>query len=198
MRWVARLAHRLKHGEVGAPFGQAAHEIQNRVDDAPGQVAAQRADEHRAQIAAARLGDAQRAGEGEHHNQPEQHLRHTINRFQLSLARSGKADHGLDRRPLPLAVEHAHLVLVVPRAGHRGGRKTCTSIRVMSAGVRGTCNAPSESVSCAPVRGAHQRHEAGPLRKHPGNGQLRGRLRAPRRGCASESTNPGSLRGCRR
>ena len=34
----------------------------------------ERADEHRADFGPARLGDAERAGEREHHDQPEEHL----------------------------------------------------------------------------------------------------------------------------
>ena len=53
----------LAHGQVGhealALFGEAAHQIQHRIDDAPGHVAPERADEHRANIIAAGLGDAE-------------------------------------------------------------------------------------------------------------------------------------------
>ena len=53
----------LAHGQVGhealALVGEAAHQIQHRIDDAPGHVAPERADEHRANIIAAGLGDAQ-------------------------------------------------------------------------------------------------------------------------------------------
>ena len=41
---------------------------------APGKVASQRADQHRANVLATHFRDARRAGESEHHDQPEQNL----------------------------------------------------------------------------------------------------------------------------
>ena len=79
----------LAHGQVGhealALFGKAAHQIQHRVDDAPGQVAAERADEHRANIVAAGLGDAEGAGEREDHDQPEEDFGDALDRVQHAL-----------------------------------------------------------------------------------------------------------------
>ena len=66
-------------------LGGASHQIQNRVDDAPGQVASQRADEHHAHVVAPRLGDAERAGVRQHHYQPEQHFRRAIDRIERVL-----------------------------------------------------------------------------------------------------------------
>ena len=82
-----------------ALLGQAAHEIQHAVNDAPGQIAAQRADEHRADFVAARLGDAERAGEGEDHDQAEEHLGDAVVRFEHALGGfDGFVGHGVVSR----------------------------------------------------------------------------------------------------
>ena len=82
---IGGLAHGPEGHEAAALLGQAAHQIQDAVDDAPGQVAAQRADEHRADIVAAGLGDAERAGEGEDHDQPEEHFGDALDRVEHAL-----------------------------------------------------------------------------------------------------------------
>ena len=68
---AARTARR---SQAAALLGQAAHQVQHAVDDAPGEVAAECADEHRADVLPPGLRDAERSGEGQHHDQAEQHL----------------------------------------------------------------------------------------------------------------------------
>ena len=94
---IPGLANGPERRQVAALFGAATHDIEDGVDDAPRQVASERADEHRAHVVAARLGDAERAGEGEHHDQPEQHLRHPVDGLEHAHGRQG-ADHR--HRPL--------------------------------------------------------------------------------------------------
>ncbi len=84
MERVGGLTHRVERVEPAALLGESAHQVQQRVDDPPGDVAAERADQHGADILAAGLGDAQRAGEREDHDQPEQHLGHPIDRIEES------------------------------------------------------------------------------------------------------------------
>ena len=81
-------AHGQVRHEVLALAGEAAHQIQHRIDDPPGHVAPERADEHGANIIAAGVGDAQRPGEREDHDQSEEDFRDAINRVQDSLRRS--------------------------------------------------------------------------------------------------------------
>ncbi len=82
----AACAHRLEGDESSSFFGEAAHQIQHRIDDAPGDVAPERADQHRAHIFAAGLGDAERAGERQDHDQSEEHFGDAIDRVEDSLA----------------------------------------------------------------------------------------------------------------
>ena len=82
---IAGLAHGPEGRETPLLLGQAAHEIEDRVDEAPGQVAAQGAHEHGANVLAARPDDAQRAREGEDHDQPEQHLGQAVDRVERAL-----------------------------------------------------------------------------------------------------------------
>ena len=79
-------AHGPEDRQVAPLLGQAAHEIEDPVDDAPGQVAAERADEHRADVLAPGLGHAQRTGEGQDHDQAEEHLGDALARFEHALA----------------------------------------------------------------------------------------------------------------
>ena len=79
------LAHGPQRADAAPLFAQAAHEIQDAVNDAPGQVAAERADEHGADIVAARLGDTERAGEGEDHDQAKEHFGDALVRFEHAL-----------------------------------------------------------------------------------------------------------------
>src|SRR4029077_14260927 len=71
---VANAAHRSEGIVFAATRGKAVHEIHNGINDDPGEVAAQRPDEHFAHIRLARTAHAQRAGEREHHDYPAQHL----------------------------------------------------------------------------------------------------------------------------
>ena len=89
-------AHRVQRDEAAALFGEAAHQVQHRVDDAPGDVAPERADQHGADIFAAGLGDAERAGEREDHDQPEEHLGNAVDRIEQSLR--GFGAHATFRR----------------------------------------------------------------------------------------------------
>ena len=68
-------------------FGQTAHQVENRVDDAPGKIAAEGADQHRANLGPVRLRRAERAREREHHDQPEEHLGDPLHRVEERLPR---------------------------------------------------------------------------------------------------------------
>ena len=59
------------------------YEVKHAVNNAPCQIATERADEHRVNIIAPRPGNTERAGESEDHDQPKQELRDAINRVNL-------------------------------------------------------------------------------------------------------------------
>ena len=79
--WIGRFAHGAKRYQSLPLFCQTTHQIQDSVNDSPGQIASQRANEHRAHIIAPRLGHAERAGEGKDHDQAEEDFGNTINRI---------------------------------------------------------------------------------------------------------------------
>ena len=83
--WVGGLAHGQVGHEVLASVCQATHQIQHRIDDAPGHIAPERADEHGANVIAAGVGDAQRPRERKDHDQPEEDLRDAIDWLQDSI-----------------------------------------------------------------------------------------------------------------
>ena len=72
------------------PLAQARHQIEDRVNDPPRQIAAQRADEHVANLFLADAGDAKRAGDGQHHDQPEQDLRDPLHGIKEKLGRNDR------------------------------------------------------------------------------------------------------------
>jgi hypothetical protein len=69
-----------------AALCEAGDEVKRRVDDAPRKVATDRADEHRAHVFRAGLGDADRTREREHHDQPEDNFGETFERIQNASA----------------------------------------------------------------------------------------------------------------
>jgi hypothetical protein len=86
---VANAAHRSEGIVFAATRGEAVHEIHNGINDAPGEVAAQRPDEHFAHIRLARAAHAQRAGEREHHDYPAQHLEDAVDGLEKCYRKSG-------------------------------------------------------------------------------------------------------------
>ncbi len=99
---VGGLAHGTQRDEAVPLLAEAGHQIEDRINDSPGQIAAQRSDQHLADFAAAGVGDAERAGEGEHHDQPEQDFRDALHRFEQAFARVGRGvSHGSARSCAP-------------------------------------------------------------------------------------------------
>ena len=78
----AGAAHRAQGENSLSAFAEATHEIHHAVDNPPGEIAAQRPDQHFANIGTARLGSTERTGEGENHDQAKQHFRNAIDRIQ--------------------------------------------------------------------------------------------------------------------
>ena len=80
---VAAAAMQAPQRADGVPlFAEATHEVEDAVDDAPGDVASQGTDEHRAHIVATGLGDAEGAGEREHHDEAEERLSNALVRLE--------------------------------------------------------------------------------------------------------------------
>jgi hypothetical protein len=73
-RGIARAANGAVERQVAPALAECTHQIQHAIDDAPRDVAPERADEHRADVLAAGLGRAERAREREHHDQAEEHF----------------------------------------------------------------------------------------------------------------------------
>ena len=63
-------------------FIDASQQVKTAVNDAPGQVAAERTDQHRLNLDVARRGNTEAADEGESHDQAEQGLRDPFHRIQ--------------------------------------------------------------------------------------------------------------------
>lgn len=106
-RWIAGFAHCLECREIAAAFGEAAHQVQHTIDDAPRDVAAQCADEHHADVLTSRFRDAQRARESQDHDPSEQRLGDAIDRFQHPLGSAvGLAGHG--GRSIPTLPSRGH------------------------------------------------------------------------------------------
>ena len=74
---------------VVTPLGEASDEIEGRVDNAPGEIAPERTDEHRAHIVAAHFGDTDRAGERKHHDERENDLGEAFERIENAGAAGG-------------------------------------------------------------------------------------------------------------
>ena len=79
---VGGSANGLKRHQVAAFVGQARHQIQDTVNNTPGQVASERANEHRSNILATRLCDAERTGESEDHDQSKEDFGNALVRVE--------------------------------------------------------------------------------------------------------------------
>jgi hypothetical protein len=79
----ADFAHR---DQVTAAFGQCADQEHHAVDEAPRQVAADRADEEHPDVFVAGGCDVERSGKRQRHDQPEQDLGHPGDRIEQPLA----------------------------------------------------------------------------------------------------------------
>ena len=64
--------------EAASSLTEAAHQIETRVDDTPGQIAAKRSQDHGLDVRAPRGSHAERARAGQNHDQPEQNLRNPV------------------------------------------------------------------------------------------------------------------------
>ena len=79
---IAGLPDRAQFQEVASSLAEAAHQIQPGVDDAPGQIAAERAQDHGFDLGAPCGDHAERAGAGQDHDQAEQDLGNPIDRIE--------------------------------------------------------------------------------------------------------------------
>ena len=98
-------AHGVDQLRAARAFDQVHQQEDGRVHQAPGQVAAQRPDQHRPHVHPLGLGDAERAGEGQGHDQAEQDLGHAVDGIEQA-ALAGLAGGGIrtgHRRMLPVA-----------------------------------------------------------------------------------------------
>jgi hypothetical protein len=103
-----RAAHRVQLQDVAAARVEARHQEHRTVNDAPGQVAAERGKQHGPHLRAARSHDSERAGEGQGHDQPEQDFRDPLHRIEHPIRQPVRSLHSLiDRHcdcPYTLAV----------------------------------------------------------------------------------------------
>ncbi len=93
-----------------AAIDDGANQVHDAVDEAPGEIAAERGDEHLAQLLAPGLRHRHGAGEAEGHEQAEQHLHDPVHRMEDRLARGfgrGRA------RPAPAAHRAFSLALLM-------------------------------------------------------------------------------------
>jgi hypothetical protein len=84
--------------DIAAAFVEARHQEDTGVDDAPGQVAAERADQHGADLDIVCGQDAQCEGKGEGHDQAKQHLRDSVDRIEDTIVQQA-GEAGLSLRP---------------------------------------------------------------------------------------------------
>lgn len=87
---IGSFAHSTEGKHAPALFSQAAHQVQDGINDSPRQIASQRTHEHDSDFGTTGPGNTERTREGEHHDQSEENLRHPVNRFEDAL-------RGLDR-----------------------------------------------------------------------------------------------------
>ena len=85
---AALMARRVTGGTCS--FHQGRHEVHDGIDDPPCQVAAERADEHRADFLPTGFGGAQRSRKGEGHDEAEQDLREPVDWLEQAAARQGR------------------------------------------------------------------------------------------------------------
>jgi uncharacterized protein YecE (DUF72 family) len=78
-------ADRAHDPEAAGAADEDRHEIHDGVDETPGEVAADRPDQHGTHLLVAVAGGADRAGEREHHDQPEEDLGQALDRVQDAL-----------------------------------------------------------------------------------------------------------------
>jgi hypothetical protein len=76
------MAHGMRESGLAAADHQIAQHVHHAIDKAPGNVAADGSDQHAAHLVAAAVQHAQRAGEGQHHEQAEQHLGDAVDRVE--------------------------------------------------------------------------------------------------------------------
>jgi hypothetical protein len=67
---------------VVAAFGEATDEVKRGVNNTPCEIACDRTEEHRAHFLLPCTGHADRAGEGEHHDEAEGDLGEALNRIE--------------------------------------------------------------------------------------------------------------------
>jgi hypothetical protein len=79
---IRRLPYCAQDKVLAAPLIDARQQIKTAVNDAPGQIAAERTDQHRLNLDVARRCDTEAADEGESHDQAEQGLRDPFHRIQ--------------------------------------------------------------------------------------------------------------------
>ena len=96
---IAGLPDRAQFQEAASPLSEAAHQIKPGVDDAPGQVAAQRAQDHGFDVGAPRGDHAERARAGQHHDQAEQNFGNPIDRIEPTKGSTFPIVRHCSRRP---------------------------------------------------------------------------------------------------
>jgi hypothetical protein len=83
--WSRRLPKGAPQADRPASFAKAAHEVEQGVDNAPGDIATDGGDEHCPHILAPCFGHAEGTGEGKDHDQAEEDLGNAVVGFEYAL-----------------------------------------------------------------------------------------------------------------
>ena len=95
---VCRLSQDLEFQNPLTEFIEAAHQVENGVDDRPCQVAPQRTNQHRSNFRPTCPRNAEGACEGEDHDQCKQNLGYPVDWFEDTIGRPGDVFHQRGQR----------------------------------------------------------------------------------------------------